>query len=224
MLHCMLCEPSSQANSLNQKYKEWHFLYSTVLTTRQSLYRPYTVYVVAQQVLNSSLCICCTRYPDRYVPSGFYGATTVAPPFIQGDVLQVYISSADAVTTRPAAFASTFYSTQGRAYQTNPTVTPGTALTFYTSAVLPCTFVLCGDPCLCAFPLDAAAAFQEWHACCFGASHPASDPHLTGRVDLAAAAGIQLWVPASWQTTSTTSASLNRRAEIWCIPYLASVL
>ena len=172
----------------------------------------------------SSLCICCTRYPDRYVPSGFYGATNVAPPFVQGDVLQVYVSSADAVSTRPANFASTFYSTQGRAYQTNPTVTPGAALTFYTSAVLPCTHVVSGDPCLCAFPLYAAAALQEFHACGFSASHLASCNQVTGPCSSAAPAGIQLWAPSSWQTTSTTSASLNRRAEIWCIPGFASML
>ena len=56
----------------------------------------------------------------------------MAPPFVQSDVLQVFISLADAIGVRPAAQAGIFYSTQGRAYNTNPTFTPAAGLVFYT--------------------------------------------------------------------------------------------
>ena len=58
-------------------------------------------------------------YTDRYAPAGF-----TAPVFFDGDDrLQQSISAADGASSRPGAYSSSFYNTQGRKYDLDSGVT-----------------------------------------------------------------------------------------------------
>lgn len=50
-------------------------------------------------------------YTDRYAPSGFANAGTL---FGRDNVLAISLSAADSQTSRPAAYSTAFYNTQGR--------------------------------------------------------------------------------------------------------------
>src|SRR6187455_2753802 len=50
-------------------------------------------------------------FTDRYAPSSF---SNVGALFGRNDVLAIVLSSADGAASRPPAYASAFYNTQGR--------------------------------------------------------------------------------------------------------------